>query len=176
MAQLSNRYAAAIFELAQERGTLDDSLTQAAFLRNVLGDKDCQSILTHPRIPSAEKKSFLDEALKDHINSDLMGLLHLIVDKNREDYIAAILSEFINMGNRELRRATAYVVSAFSLSKDQEAQLAALLSRKLNKQVNVEVKVNPAVIGGLYIQVDGYYVDRTIRTRLQEVKSEMLEA
>ena len=176
MAQLSNRYASAVFDLAMERGTLEDCLTQAVFLREMLSDNDCKTIFTHPRISSTEKKSFLDEAFKSQINDELMGLLHLVVDKNREEFIDPILAEFVNLANRQLRKATAQVVSAVPLRDDQQTRLADLLSRKLDKQVNVNVKVNPAVIGGLYISVDGYFIDRTIKTRLQEMKSEMSEA
>ena len=176
MAQLSNRYAAAIFELALERGNLDESLNAAIFMKDVLGERDCQTIITHPRISSTEKKSFFDEAFKKHISVDLMGFLHLAVDKGREEYIVPILSEFIDMANYHLRKATAEVVSAFPLRAGQKAVLAALLSRKLNKQVDIDAKVDPTVIGGLYIQVDGYYMDRTLRTRLQEMKGTAYDA
>ena len=175
MAQLSNRYATAIFELAQERGALEEGLDQAVFLRDLLREDDVNMIITHPRIPGAEKKSFFDEAFKKHVNADLMGFLHLAVDKGREEYIVAILNDFIDMANAHLRKATAYVTAAFPLKQGQTAALAALLSRKLSKQVDISLKVDPKVIGGLYIQVDGYYMDRTIRTRLQEMKSIMAE-
>ena len=175
MAQLSRRYGTAIFELALERGNLNESLDQALFLKDVLKEDDCKAILTHPRISSNEKKSFLDEAFKNHVSTDLMGLLHLSIDKSREEYIIPILTEFITMSKRSLRKATAVVVSAVPLKEEQKAALSALLSRKLNKQVEIDVRVDPAVIGGLHIQVDGYYIDRTIRTRLQELKLSMTE-
>lgn len=176
MAQLSNRYAAAIFELAIERGNLDESLSQAEFLRGILVGDDCKSIITHPRISSGEKKAFFDEAFKSHVNNELMGFLHLAVDKGREEYIVPILAEFIDMANNHLRRVTAVVVSAVPIRDDQQTALASLLSRKLSKQVSLELKVDPSVIGGLYIQVDGYYMDRTVKTRLEELKSSMVEA
>ena len=175
MAQLSNRYGTAIFELALERGNLDESLSQALFLKDVLKEDDCKAILTHPRISANEKKSFLNEVFKDQINVDLLGLLHLVIDKSREEYIIPILTEFIDLAKRRLRKATAMVVSAVPLKEEQKTALAALLSRKLNKQVDIDVKVDPAVIGGLHIQVDGYYIDRTIRTRLHEIKLSMTE-
>ena len=182
MAQLSNRYAAAIFQLALARGDqegaeggLRESLNQALMLRDVMKEEECQTILTHPRISGTEKKSFLDEAFKNHVNVNLMGLLYLVVDKGREEFIVPILNEFIDMANTQLRKATALVVSAYPLKNEQRDQLAALLSRKLDKQVEIDVKVNPSVIGGLYIQVDGRYIDRTVKTRLLDLKEEMHE-
>ena len=175
MAQLSNRYAAAIFDLSLERNQLNENLGQAIFLRDVLSDKECRSILTHPRISAAEKKSFFNEAFSNHISQDLMGFLHLTVAKNRENFIVPVLSSFIDMADQYFRRTTALIVSAVPLKDEQVTVLSELLSRKLSKQVTVEQKVDPSIIGGLYIQVDGYILDTTIKTRLQEIKVSLSE-
>ncbi|MCL1999269.1 MAG: ATP synthase F1 subunit delta [Turicibacter sp.] len=173
MAQLVNRYATAVFELSVEGGRLEENLSQAVVMKEALADKDCQSIITHPRISAAEKRAFFDEAFKDKVSSDLLGLLYLAVDKGREEYIVPILASFIDMANDRLRKTTAVVVSAVPLAPRQIGELAALLSRKLSKEVVIEQRVDTSIIGGLYIQVDGYYVDRTIKSRLQELKLNM---
>ena len=175
MAQLSNRYATAMFNLAIERGNLDESLNQAVYLRDVIKGDDCKSIITHPRISLEEKKAFFDEVFKDHINIEMMGFLHLVVDKGRTEFIVPILEDFIDMGNDHLGKITALVVSAVPLREEQLSVLAGLLSRKLNKQVDVDAKVDPLVIGGLYVRAGNYYVDRTIKYRLQEMKSSMAD-
>ena len=175
MAQLSSRYAMAIFNLSIKRGNLNENLDQALYLRDALKDEKCQTLLTHPRITEAAKHAFFDEVFSSHINKDLLGFLHLAVSKNREEFIVPVLSDFIDMARDFLRKTTALVVSAVPLRDDQVSSLAALLARKLNKQVTIEQKVDPSIIGGLYIQVDGYFVDRTIKTRLQDVKNSLSE-
>jgi len=173
--RLSARYATAIFNLSVERGTLSENLDQAIFLRDVLEDKDCQSIITHPRISPAQKRSFFNESFSNHIGQDLMGFLHLTVSKNREAVIVPTLLSFIEMANNFVRKTTATVVSAVPLKKEQVNSLAILLSKKTKKQVTIEQKVDPSILGGLYVQVDGYFIDRTIKTRLHEVKLNMME-
>jgi len=175
VAQLSNRYAAAIFELSVERGRLDENLGNALMMRDVLKDKECQEIITHPRISAAEKRSFFDEVFKKHVSDDLQGFLHLAVTKNREAFIVPTLSTFIDMANAYVRKTTASVISAVPLRDEQVTSLAALLSKKLEKDVTIEPKVDPSVIGGLYINVDGYFVDRTIKTRLHGIKLSLSE-
>ena len=170
MARLSSRYATALFDLSIEGGKLNESLNQAIYLRDALKDERCQKLLTHPRISAAEKRSFFDDIFKQHINPDLLGFLHLTVDKNREAFIVPVLSDFINMGNDYLRKTTALVTSAVPLRSDQVSALAALLSKKTNKHVTIEQKIDPSIIGGLHIQVDGYFIDRTVKTRLQDIK------
>lgn len=175
MAQLSNRYATAIFDLSIERDMLNENLDQAIFLRDALSGEECKTILTHPRISSKEKHTFFDNVFSEHISADLLGFLRLAVDKNREEFIVPALSSFIDMANDHIRRTTALVVSAVPLKAEQVSALAALLSKKTNKQVTIKQKVDPSIIGGLYIQVDGYFVDRTIKSRLQEIKVSLSE-
>jgi F-type H+-transporting ATPase subunit delta len=170
VAQLSNRYATAIFELSIERNLLKENLDQALLMRDVLDGEDCRSIITHPRISAKEKRCFFDEVFKNRISDDLLGFLHLAVTKNRTAFIVPSLDSFIDMAHNHLRKATALVISAVPLRDEQISALAALLSNKISKQVTIEQKVDPTVIGGLYIQVDGYFVDRTLKTRLQEIK------
>ena len=175
MAQLSKRYATAIYDLSMERDMLNENLNQALFMREVLEDEACKSIITHPRITAAEKRSFFDEVFLKHISTDLLGFLHLAVTKNREAFIVPALTAFIDMAHDHLQKTTAQVISAVPLRDEQVSALTALLSRKISKQVTLEQKVDPAIIGGLYIQVDGYFVDRTIRTRLQDIKLSLSE-
>jgi len=175
VAQLSNRYATAIFDLSMERGMLNENLDQAIFMRDVLNNDECKNIITHPRISAKEKNSFFDEIFSKHISADMLGFLRLAVAKNREEFIIPALSSFIDMANDHVRRTTALVISAVPLKAEQVSALAALLSKKINKQVTIEQKVDPSIIGGLYIQVDGYFVDRTIKSRLQEIKVSLSE-
>lgn len=170
MAQLANRYAAAIFDLSIERGNINENLENALLIRDVFEEDECRGIITHPRITATEKRNFFDEVFGKHVSTDLMGFLNLTVDKNREEFIVPVLSAFIDLAHEHLRKTTATVVSAVPLREEQITALAALLTRKLNKEVTVEQKLDRGVIGGLFINVDGYYVDRTIRTRLHEMK------
>jgi len=175
MAQLSSRYAAALFELSLERGLLNEYVEQAMMLRDLLSGEQCQQIITHPRINAKQKRSFFSTAFSGHVNDDFLGFLNLAVDKNREMFIVPVLTEFISLGNEHNRKATAYVVTAVPLKDKQASALVALLSKKLEKQVEIKQKVNPDIIGGLYVQVDGFYIDRTVKARLRDLKNDLYE-
>ena len=64
---------------------------------------------------------------------------------------------------------TARVLSAFALPSARQAGLERLLSDKLGKRVQVSARVDPGVIGGLYIEVDGMVIDRTVKTKLADL-------
>jgi F-type H+-transporting ATPase subunit delta len=173
MAQLNIRYATALFNLAVERDALKETLDEAVFVRNLLSDEECKRLLIHPGISATEKKHFFDTAFQGKISTDMLGFLHLTVEKNRMEFIVPALSSFIEMARQHMRQTTARVVSAVQLYPEQLSALETLLSRKLEKQVEINLQVDPNVIGGLYIEVDGYFVDRTVKTRLMEMKKAM---
>jgi F-type H+-transporting ATPase subunit delta len=156
-----------------ERGTLQESLEEAVFMRDTLSDEECQLLLAHPGISAAEKKNFFDTVFKGQVSDDMLGFLHLTVEKNRVAFIVPALSGFVEMAKQHMRQTTARVVSAVPLQPVQLSALEALLSQKLDKQVEINLNVDPSVIGGLYIEVDGYFVDRTVKTRLMEMKKSM---
>ncbi|MCL2604536.1 MAG: ATP synthase F1 subunit delta [Defluviitaleaceae bacterium] len=173
MADLSKRYASALFELSAEQNLMTQYLFDASFMCDALRDKECKTFVTHPRVTGAEKIAFFESIFGGHIQTDLMGFLHLVVNKNREAFLLPALGQLIEMIRRHQNQITAKVVSAVPLTDVQLSSMAALLTRKFNKKVDIQVLVDPAVIGGISIQADGFFVDRTIRFQLRKMKEEV---
>ena len=68
----------------------------------------------------------------------------------------------------------ASVTSAWALSESQAAALRALIADKIHKPVEVALTLDPAILGGLRIQVDGYLIDRSIHKQLQDLRADLL--
>ena len=170
MADLGIRYATALFELSNESGMLGEYQQQAQFLCDTLIGEDAISILVHPRISANEKYAFLTKTYGDVIHQDLMGFLKLVVSKNREAFLVPALKKLVEMIREHNNQTTAKVVSAVPLTDEQANRLTEVLSRKLSKQVDVKVLVDPSQIAGLSIHVDGYFLDRTVKTMLKDLK------
>ena len=175
MAELSALYADALFDIAMERGAADEFLEHSVFLRDTLRDDQCRRILVHPHISDKDKREFFRTALEGHIHADLLSFLYLVIDKNREAFFLPALTELIGRIERYQKKVTARVVSATALDNKQIAELKAILSKKLEKQVEVSCKVDPSLIGGPYIRADGYFIDRTVKTRLRDMTASMKE-
>ena len=170
MAQLNARYATALFELSLENGILDECFEQAVVVHDALKTDDCRKIMEHPHISGDEKRAFLHEVFSGVLNQHLNGFLHLLIAKNREGIMPSSLSAFIEMTDSFKGRAKASVVSAAPLDDNQASALQGTLSKKMGKQVEVSWKVDPSLIGGLYIYADGCYINRTIKEQLSEMK------
>ena len=170
MADLSIRYAAALFELSQEAGLRDAYLEQAALLRNILIEDKAMDVLAHPLISAEEKFTFLDEAFGGSLHPDLFGFLKLTVTKNRENYILPALQKLVDMIRESQNQTTARVITAVPLTEEQSTGLSTVLSRKLKKRVDLNEIVDPTVVAGISIHVDGCFMDRTVKTMLKSMK------
>jgi len=170
MASLQDRYARALFELAIERGLTSDYLQQAAFIGEVLSDDQTKLVLTHPRIAMADKHAFLDNAFKGRIHDDLLGFMRLTVTKNREEYIADAFEGLVKLIRHHQNFTSATVVSAVALAPEQESRLKVSLMRKLGKQIELNTEVDPSLIGGFRLHVDGHVFDQTLKRMLKDMK------
>lgn len=173
---ISRRYADALFELALERNQIDQFNEEVKMVYgSITEDKEFCSILNHPQITSEEKMSMLENVFKGKVSDDIIGLFHLVLRKNREAELTEILSVFIDKVRQFKRITTAYVASAKALSDNQLNEIKEKLSQNLNKQVNIEASVEPELIGGVRIMVDGHVIDGTIKKQINELKKKLAD-
>lgn len=173
MAALTDRYAQALLELADEEGSLEQDLEQAIVVRDALDDEDVQAFLIHPHIPDTAKLKFFNDAFAAQISEHLMGFLHLAVRKSREAQIVPALTEFIERAKRRLGRIEAKLVSAKPLTEAQIESVRQALVKKTKMEIELITAVDPDVIGGFYILVDGMIFDRTVRSELNMMKERL---
>ena len=175
MERLSILYASALFDVAVENNIIGEFRDQAAMVLDLLESKDCLRIIVHPHISATEKREFFSKAFSGHIHSALLGFLFLAADKNREAFLIPALKALVGMIERHEGKVTAEVITAVAYDDTQIAALKDMLSRKLNKDVRISMKVDKSVIGGPYLYVDGYYLDWTVKKRLRDLTVHMKE-
>ncbi|MCL2368736.1 MAG: ATP synthase F1 subunit delta [Oscillospiraceae bacterium] len=171
MAELSLRYGTALYDLAAEDGSLSQCLDQAVLVRDTLQKPECRQILEHPHISGREKRAFLQKLFPRPLHTHLNGFLSLLITKNRERISISALTAFIQLANRALGHMEAHVCSATALRDSQVLALQSVLSNKLGKQVSLSLEVDPALIGGISIYVDGHLIDRSVRKQIYDMRN-----
>jgi len=175
MERLSILYASALFDLALQKNAVDEFLKQAVLLREALKDPECKRFLENPQISAAEKRDFFNKSFDEQINEDMLGFLYLVVDKNRIKYLFPALNVLISNIERRNNIVMAKVFSASPFDETQAGTLREMLSEKLNKHCELDLKIDASVIGGPYIFVDGYYIDWTVKKRLNDLTVSLKE-
>jgi len=176
MAKLvSKTYGDALFEVAVEEGKLDTILEEVeAVLKVLKEDKEYISLLAHPRISVEEKRSMAEEVFKGRVSDELTGFIVTIVEKGRITEIEDILSYFVSRVWDEKKIGAVRVTSASALSDRQKKEIEKKLSRTTSyAQFCIDYTVNPALIGGLVIQIGDRVVDGSVKTKLENMAKEL---
>ncbi len=172
---ISKRYAVALFELAKETDKIDLFNSQVELIYNsIKDDKEFLTVLNHPRISGGEKFNLFQNIYKDNISEEILGLISIVVNKNRETEILEILETFLELVKDYKGITTAYVFSAIALNDEQLTKIKENLSKNLNKEIIIEASVKPELIGGLLINVDGKVIDNSIKRNLDDIKKSLI--
>ncbi len=170
----ARRYARAVFELATTEGRVDEWRTQLGSLRQVLDDPRMLQVLRNPTIP-IEQRMELVTSLKvlDHQASNLARLL---IETHRVDEIAGVADDFERLADEAAGRVRAVVTTAVELEPADRDQVSRELSKRLGKDVTMDVLVDPRILGGLKLQYGDRLIDASVATRLQQLRRQLADA
>jgi F-type H+-transporting ATPase subunit delta len=171
---VARKYSQALFEVGKEKNLLDTFSIYLEQVEAMLGKHpELKKILLHPDIPRREKKEFLLE-ITQGFPIELQGFLLLLIDKKREMAIESIVVSFKEMVKKYKNIVETKVVTAVPLSDKENEALKVKLSKLLKKEIQMETKVDPQVLGGVYIQAGDRIIDGTLRGKLNSLKNELL--
>ena len=176
---VAGRYALALFALAQEQRSTDQV---ASDLNNfdwiIAGSPDMQRLVRSPVFTAAEQTKAINKVLeKAGISGIAANFIRLVASKRRLFAIGDMIKTYgaLNDAARGVTRAE--VTAAHELDASQLSALKAQLTDiTKGKSVEVAVKVDPAIIGGLIVKLGSRMVDGSIRTKLNSIRSRMKEA
>lgn len=173
MAKLKERYANALIKISEDNSSFERDLEHAVLICDMLDNAEVQAFILHPHVTDKQKYQLFDSAFSDNVANHLMGFLYLMVHKNRESLIVTTLTEYIERLNKKLGKIMAKVVSATELTEKQIEAIRIILSKQTGIQVQINAVVDPDVIGGFYILIDGYIFDGTVRSELNMMKERL---
>ena len=166
MAKLvANSYGEALFELALEKNALDDMLQEVVCIQNVIEENaDFRKFLSHPQISKEEKISVVEKVFKEKASNDIVGLLVMIVKKDRYNEIDAIFDYFVKKVKEYNHVGVASVTSAIELSDTQKKKIVdRLIDLTDYKEFEISYTVDKNILGGLIIRIGDRVVDSSLK-------------
>ena len=169
----ARRYARAIFELATEEGQVDAWHQRLVVVRDVLANPEARTVLANPSIPAQRRQEAATALLEDRVGRQGVNLAKLLIGANRLDEVDTIVEEYVRLADEAAGRVRATAVTAIPLSGVDAANLVAGLSNKLGREVRLQASVDPAIIGGLVLQIGDRVIDASVATRLQQLRRQL---
>jgi F-type H+-transporting ATPase subunit delta len=178
MTGMAGRYATALFELAREENALDAvDADLGRFDALVTESADLARLVRSPVFSSEEQVRALS-AVVDAIGTGVLAAKFLLtVAANRRLFaIRDIIAAYRALLSRHRGEVSAQVTLAMPASEQHLAAIKDALNSVTGKDVRVDLKIDPAIIGGLVVKLGSRMVDSSLRTKLNMMKHAMKEA
>ena len=172
---LAGRYALALLDLADDKKELDSVAQDLRGLRGIIAEsEDLRRLIRSPLFTRQQQARAMAAVLDRAGIGELTRRFVLLVAHNRRLFaldrmIAAYLAELA----RRRGEVTAQVTSATTLNDEQQLTLLETLRREVGSKVQVDVKVDPGLIGGLVVRVGSRMIDNSLRSKLQRLQLAM---
>jgi len=175
---VAGRYASALFDLASEKGQIDQvAEALAAFDALLTESADLRRLVKSPVFSAAEQVGALKAILaKAGITGVAANFLFLVATKRRLFAVSSIIAAYRRLHDVAKGVQRAEVTVAAPLAGAHEAALKAALSAAAGgKDVSLEVKTDPSIIGGIIVKLGSRMVDASVKTKLNSIRTRMKE-
>ena len=173
----SNSYSQALYELSIETKVLDEIEDQAkSIIKSLETIKEFNTFIKNPLFKQSDQTEILNALIKQFdLNPTLGKFLKFLVSKRRLFYLDKILKDFILYCSFKRGEIEAKLISAKDLKEDEVNNIKNDLFAKFGSKINLNYKVDKDLISGLIIQVGSIMIDSSMKNKLKQIKSQMIE-
>ena len=174
MTEFGREYGEGLYALCAEEKIERDALKEMRTLKAVLRDNaDFIRLLSNMTLSKQERVSIVDAAFKGNVHEYVLNFLKILVERGAAHAFSECADAFEAAYNREHGVVQAEVTVAQPLNEDQKKKLVARLQAMTGREVVVKEKIDPSVLGGVLLQMDGKRYDNTVLHRLNAIKQAM---
>ena len=173
---VAKRYGQALLQIGQEKNAIDQYQDELKLVVDTIDNNaELKEILISQTVSSDKKKAIVKDLFGAQTDKNIMNLLYVVIDKNREEYLASIYETYCAYADEVRNIAFADVVSAYPLTEEQETALSAQLAKLSGKTVKLNVSVDASLLAGMVVTFGDKVYDGTVGARLAGMKNKLHE-
>jgi F-type H+-transporting ATPase subunit delta len=174
-ASLAGRYATALFDLAREAKSIDAVESSLAKVRAALDESDdFRGLVNSPIVARGDAaKAIAATAESMKLDGTTRNFLGVLAQNRRLSQLPQIIRAYRSLAANHRGETTAEVASAHPLTDDQVVELKKQLRARVGRDVNVDLSVDPSLLGGLVVRLGSQMIDSSIKTRLNTLAHAM---
>lgn len=172
----ARRYAQAVFEMADERGVLDQWERDLGRLADALGDPVAAAFFESPKAPNAEKLATVRRLLGPDAQPLVANLAGLLIERGRFGMVPALYAAFHEQVLARRGIAVADVTTAVPLDAQERAIVQQRLRQFVGKDIELRTAVDPGIIGGIIARVGDQLLDGSVTSQLRRLRDQLVTA
>ena len=175
MTEIAKAYGRTLYDLAVECESVEQMLDEITVLRQAFEENpQFLTLMGTPNLTKEERIAIIDETFGGKVHIYLLNFLKVLVKNGASHEFIDAAKQFRNEYNWENGIETVTVVSAVALDAAQESELVGKLEKLTGKKIQLEKTVDPSVMGGIRLQMEGRQMDGTVKNKLDAIRSRLL--
>ena len=173
---IARRYAKALINLAEKKNDLDNAGKNLNAITEVYKENsELRQVLSDTKVSSRVKLEILKDVLNEIKASKLVDKFsRYLLAKRRIDFLPDIERAFNLLLQEKLGRIEADVTVAYELPKETVKNLVDAISGYSGKEVEVNVTIDPSIIGGVITRIGSTVIDGSIQTHLNQIRQSII--
>ena len=177
MTEIARMYGGSLYDLAAEEGLetrILDELDEAAKL--IRDDPEYLRLLSTPSIPKKERCALLDEAFRGPVHLYVLNLLKILCENGTLRELPGCARAYRIRYNAAHGILEATAITAIAMTAAQTEQLRQKLETITGKKIDLATKIDPSVLGGIRLDIEGTELDGTVQNRLATLRRNIAAA
>lgn len=167
-------YGSALFEAAKDTAQTERVMEEATEILGILKQEpDLHTFMNYPAISANEKKAVIEQVFGGKICDVLLHFIYVLIDKRRTSHLEKMIKAYKKMMDQEKGLSYGTVYSAGPLEADRISELEADISKLFQSNVRLDNEVDPKLMGGIKILVEGKIIDMSIRKKFDDLASQI---
>jgi F-type H+-transporting ATPase subunit delta len=172
---VTKRYVKALYQLAEEEGIQEKIMADTKTLLICIKESpEFSSFLGNPLIKPAEKIRNVHEIFAKSFQLITISFLDLLIQNRREIYLKSICLHFIQYCKSLYNIKEGTLTTAMALSPIYRDEIFNFITKKFKMKLELNEKVDPAIIGGFILRVEDQQIDASIHTQLRKLRRELI--
>lgn len=173
--QLSRVYSEAVLNAAQAKGVLAEVVEEVQGIAGLFRDNPAFLLGLSSGASSGQSDAIIVKSFSGKVHELVLNLLRVLNNRGRIDLFAALADRLTTDSDRLLGRCRVSVTVASQLSSEQHESLKKQLQDRIGLVPSIDYVVDPSLIGGLVIRVGDLQFDSSIRSRLEQLRNNLLQ-
>ena len=173
--KVATRYAKSLLGLVAEKGNLEEAFNDMLLINKTVSENRALHVLLKSPVVNAEKKvSILTAIFEKHVSKVTMLFITLITKNRRESALPEIADAFVAQYKAMKGITIASVTSATVLADDAKKKIADLVQKEVGGTVELEMEINPELIGGFILRIGDKQLDTSILSKIGDLRQEFM--
>ena len=172
LATIARPYAEALFKACADKGAdLGSTVAWVEELAAIAANPQLRQLADNPNVSGTQVFDLITGVAKSALPETARNFLRVILDNGRLDVLPGVAAQFRSLVNSKSGSSDAVVFSAFPIEDAALAELGASLEKRFGRKLNLTVKQDDSLIGGVRVVVGDEVLDTSVKARLEQMKA-----